>query len=125
MAPNPSVANGFFRAGDIEAWGRGYRRMARVMSEWKLLPPVVGVDNGLMVTLYSDKMKQMRTMGFDERQMAIVDYILEHGRVTNANVQEMFKVSRVTALRLLKGLSTLVELIGGKGVDSHYVMKRY
>ena len=30
-------------------------------------------------------------MGFDERQMAIVDYILEHGRVTNTNVQEMFK----------------------------------
>ena len=29
-------------------------------------------------------------MGFDERRMAIVDYILEHGRVTNANVQEMF-----------------------------------
>ena len=67
----------------------------------------------------------MRTMGFDERQMAIVDYILEHGRVTNANVQEMFKVSRVTALRLLRGLSTLVELIRGKGIDSHYVMKRY
>ena len=33
----------------------------------------------------------MRTMEFDERQMAIVDYILEYGRVTNANVQEMFK----------------------------------
>ena len=63
LAPNPSVANGFFRAGDIEAWGRGYRRMARVMSEWKLLPPVVRVDNGLMVTLYCDKTKQMRTMG--------------------------------------------------------------
>ena len=125
LAPNPSVANGFFRAGDIEAWGRGYRRMARVMSEWKLLPPVVRVDNGLMVTLYCDKTKQMRTMGFDERQMAIVDYILEYGRVTNANVQEMFKVSRVTALRLLSALSPLVELVGGKGVDSYYVMKRY
>lgn len=125
LAPNPSVANGFFRAGDIEAWGRGYRRMARLMSEWKLLPPVVEVDNGLMVTLYCDKMKQMRTMGLDERQMRIVDYILEHGRVTNANVQEMFKVSRVTALRLLNGLSALVDLVGGKGVESHYVMKRY
>lgn len=125
LAPNPSVANGFFRAGDIEAWGRGYRRMARLMSEWKLLPPVVEVDNGLMVTLYCDKMKQMRTMGLDERQMRIVDYILEHGRVTNANVQEMFNVSRVTALRLLNGLSALVDLVGGKGVESHYVMKRY
>lgn len=57
--------------------------------------------------------------------MAIVDYILEHGRVTNVNVQRMFNVSRVTALRLLSGLSALVELVGGKGVESHYVMKRY
>ena len=56
----------------------------------------------------------MRTMGFDERQMAIVDYKLEYGRVTNANVQEMFTVSRVTALRLLSGLSPLVEPVGGK-----------
>ena len=86
---------------------------------------MVEADNGLMVTLYCDKIKQMRTMGLDERQMSIVDYILEHGRVTNANVQEMFKVSRVTALRLLNGLSPLVELVGGKGVDSHYIMKRY
>lgn len=51
---------------------------------------MVEADNGLMVTLYCDKIKQMRTMGLDERQMSIVDYILEHGRVTNANVQEMF-----------------------------------
>ena len=36
---------------------------------------------------------------------------LKYGLVTNANVQEMFKVSRVTALRLLNGLSSLVELL--------------
>lgn len=83
------------------------------------------MGNGLMVTLYCDKMKQMRMMGLDERQIRIVDYILEHGRVTNANIQEMFKVSRVTALRLLCGLNALVDLIGGKGIDSHYVMKRF
>ena len=29
----------------------------------KKKPPVVEVDNGLMVTLYCDKTKQMRTMG--------------------------------------------------------------
>lgn len=125
LSPNPSMANVFFRSGDIEAWGRGYRRMARLMSEWGLLPPAVDVDNGLMVTLYCDRMKQMHRMGFNERQIEIVDYILKHGRVMNANVQEMFKVSRVTALRLLNGLSPIVELVGGKGVDSHYVMRKY
>lgn len=45
--------------------------------------------------------------------------------MTNANVQEMFKVSRVTALRLLSGMSVIVELVGGKGLDSHYVMRRF
>ena len=125
FAPNPSVANGFFRAGDIEAWGRGYRRMARQMNDWQLLPPMVSADNGLTVSLYCDKEKQLSAMGCDERQKQVVDYILQHGSITNANVREMFKVSRPTALRLLSGLGGLIELVGGKGVDSYYVMRRY
>ena len=30
-------------------------------------------------------------MGLDGRQMNILKHILEHGKITNANVQEMFK----------------------------------
>ena len=125
FAPNPSIANGFFRAGDIEAWGRGYRRMARQMDEWQLLPPMVTADNGLTVTLYCNKEAQLKEMGCDKRQAQIIDYILQHGRITNANVREMFNVSRPTALRLLTGLTPIIELIGGKGADSYYVMHRY
>ena len=55
--------------------------------------------------------------------MNILKHILEHGKITNANVQEMFKVSRPTALRLLSGMKDIIDLVGGKGVDSYYVIR--
>ena len=47
---NPSLANTFFRSGDIESWGRGYRRIVRAVEQAKLLPPLIETDGGLMVT---------------------------------------------------------------------------
>lgn len=35
------------------------------------------------------------------------------------------KISRVTALRILSSLDKYLELIGGKGTDYHYVMRRF
>lgn len=123
QAFNPLVANAFFRAGDIEAWGRGYRRIARHMKEAHLLPPVLLMDNGLMVTFYADAKKQMQEMGLDERQMQVMEFVLNNGKITNTNVQEMFKTTRVTALRILSSMSAYLELIGGKGKDSYYILR--
>lgn len=53
--------------------------------------------------------------------MNILKHILERGKITN--VQEMFKVSRPTALRLLSGMKDIIDLVGGKGVDSYYVIR--
>ena len=123
QAFNPLVANTFFRSGDIEAWGRGYKRIARQMREAYLLQPLLQDDNGLMVTFYADPTKQMQTMNLDERQIQVIEYVLRCGQITNANVQEMFNISRITALRILSSLSDILELIGGKGKDSHYVIR--
>ena len=122
QAFNPTVANAFFRSGDIEAWGRGYRRIAKFTREASLLPPIVKVDNGLMITYFSHVKDQLSAMGLDDRQSKVIEYVVDHGQITNANVQQMFKVSRVTALRILTSLNTILTLKGGKGTDSHYVM---
>lgn len=123
QAFNLSIANAFFRSGDIEAWGRGFRRIAKFTKEAKLLPPKVMVDNGLMITYFNRAELQLREMGMNERQVQIVLYVLEHEVITNANVQEMFKISRPTALRLLTSLDNILELVGGKGTDSYYIMR--
>lgn len=125
QAFNVSVAHAFFRSGDIEAWGRGYRRIAKFTQQAKLLPPIIKQDNGLMITYFNNAELQLRGQGYDERQIKVIAYVIERGQITNTNVQEMFKISRVTALRILSSLDKYLELIGGKGTDSHYVMKRF
>lgn len=120
---NPAIANAFFRSGDIEAWGRGYRRIARAMKEAKLLPPELEKDGGLMVTFYARPSDQLQAMKLSERQIDVLKYVLEKGRITNTNVQQMFKTSRVTALRIFNSLEQYLELEGGKGRESFYVLR--
>ena len=93
------------------------------MKEAHLLPPILQMDNGLMVTFYTDVKKQMHEMGLDDRQMQVLEFVLNNGRVTNTNVQEMFKTTRITALRILSSMSDYLELIGGKGKDSYYILR--
>ncbi len=93
------------------------------MKEAHLLPPVLQMDNGLMVTFYADAKKQMQEMGLDERQMQVMEFVLNNGKITNTNVQEMFKTTRVTALRILSSMIAYLELIGGKGKDSYYILR--
>lgn len=45
---NPSIANTMFRCGDIENWGRGYKRILKAVKEQKLLPPKLESISGLM-----------------------------------------------------------------------------
>ena len=63
MPYNPSLANVFFRSGDIESWGRGYRRILRKNEAAGLLPPIVQTDDGMRVTHYVDVSEQVKAMG--------------------------------------------------------------
>ncbi|WP_217490742.1 ATP-binding protein [Candidatus Nitrospira nitrificans] len=48
---NPLIANAFFRAGYIEAWGRGIEKINRDCREHGIEPPAYDVDlSGVMVT---------------------------------------------------------------------------
>lgn len=48
--PNPLLANALFRAGYIEAWGRGIARILSECDEHKLPPPTFDAMSGLMLT---------------------------------------------------------------------------
>ncbi len=47
--PNPDLANTFFRAGLIEAWGRGYEKIREACREAGAPEPTVALDGGLSV----------------------------------------------------------------------------
>ncbi len=78
MPLNRSLANVFFRSGDIESWGRGYRRIVRGNEEAGLLPPVVETEDGLRVTHYVDVSEQAHAMGVEERAVPVLEHVLKY-----------------------------------------------
>ena len=49
---NPMIAEAFYRRGIIETWGRGTLKMARLMREAGLAPPVTAVRSGAVVLTF-------------------------------------------------------------------------
>ncbi|MCK4309776.1 MAG: winged helix-turn-helix transcriptional regulator, partial [Candidatus Atribacteria bacterium] len=59
-----------------------------------------------------------------ERQMRIIEFINQNGKISNRDVREMFKLSDEGALKEIKKLINL-EIIKseGKGRALHYILK--
>ncbi len=120
---NPDVANALFRSGDIEAWGRGYRKILNSVLENKQLPPQIESLSGLMLTYFVDVRKQLDSQGANDRLIKIVDYVMKHNSIDNNKVQQLFNVSKSTATRLLQqtDLWLMMRDKGRKGTD--YVLQ--
>ena len=52
-----------------------------------------------------------------------MEFALMNGRITNTDVQEIAKVSKPTATRLLASLSNYLELKGTTGKGTYYTVK--
>ena len=121
---NPAIANAFFRCGEVEAWGRGIGKIVNGAIAEKLLPPVFDTSfGGLMVTFFNSPAAQLKEAGISERGIQAVEFALKNGRITNTDVQEMAKVSKPTATRLLASLSNYLEVKGTTGKGTYYVIK--
>ena len=122
---NPLIANAFFRSGDIESWGRGYKRILEAVSAYKLLPPKLEMLSGLMITYYTDICSQLLAQRFDERFIPIIEYAAQNGSVTNSDVQRILNTSKATAYRILLQLDNLLEIQGTTGKGTHYTIKGF
>ena len=122
---NPLLANAFFRSGDIESWGRGYRRIVRLSELAHLLPPVVTTDGGLMVTYYNSVERQISAMGMERRMLPILEFVLNNKRISNGDVQSLLNVSKATATRILQKLDNILELVGTRGIGTYYRIRTY
>ena len=123
---NPAIANAFFRCGEVEAWGRGIGKIVGGAIEGMLLPPIFDTSfGGLMITFFNNPAAQLKEAGIDERGILVVNHVLKAGRVTNSDVQEMFKISKSTATRLLSSLSQYLDQKGITGKGTYYSIKGF
>ena len=120
---NPDIANALFRSGDIEMWGRGYRKIIKSVLEQKQLPPQIEYINGLMLTYYSDAHTQLKMEGIDEKVAQIIEYTIANESINNTEVQKLLSVSKPTATRLLKQTEFWLKMQGVHGKGTRYELK--
>ncbi|MDR1887470.1 MAG: putative DNA binding domain-containing protein [Prevotellaceae bacterium] len=113
---NSLIAKMFYRAGYIEAFGRGIMTIINETVKGGLEEPVFkDFSQGVQLTfLRPQPDKTDETVPLDVRQQKAVDYVREHGSINNATYQEITGCTRKTATRDLKNLVDSGLLIANK-----------
>jgi len=104
---NEILADVFFKAGLIEAWGRGTVKITNECIKSELPEPEFREEfGGFSVYFYKDiyTEENLRKIGLNERQIKAVMYVKERGKITNKIYRELNKVSNKTAYLDLESL---------------------
>lgn len=99
---NPILAEACFRGGYIDSWGSGIMKIVDSCKTAGLQTPTMEEDGGgFIVRLFKDILseEQLVKLGLNERQVKAVFYVREKGRISNAEYQENFNVSKATSTR--------------------------
>jgi ATP-dependent DNA helicase RecG len=126
---NPRIAAAFYFAGLVEQWGTGTIRMAAALREAGHSEPEFEVKTAgrFRVILRQGPAAQARLqeMGLNSRQVQLMDYVREHGRITNRAYRELSGISDEAARREIVVLLDrgLLEPVG-KGRSTAYVLKK-
>ena len=125
---NPIIADVCFKGGYIDAWGRGIAKIINACNQAGLPEPEIKEqDGGLLVTLFKDRYteKQLLKLGISDRQVKAVNFVREHGQITNKKYVVVAAVSPRQALIDLKELvEKKVLLLIGKGRSARYSLRK-
>jgi ATP-dependent DNA helicase RecG len=123
---NRLIAHAFFLIKFIEQWGTGTLRMIEVCREAGLPEPEFAELSGaFVVTFRKSKLTReyLTGLGLNERQLAAVEYVRAHGRITNREYVALTHVARPTATRDLAALvAKVVFQQHGRGRGSYFTL---
>ena len=116
---NPDIANAFFRAGDIEAWGRGIERIIDECHiygcptpEWKV------TENGIWTTFYFKTAQKVTPKSREKSREKIIRLIKETPTITQKEIADALQLSVKAVekqIRNLKAEGLLLRVGGDKG----------
>jgi len=123
---NPLIAESLYLARYIEKAGSGTERMIELCREAGLPEPTFELRAGsFIITLWRDWLtnEALAALGLNDRQAKAVAHVKRHGRISNADYQQLAATTRKTATRDLDGLVVkgVFARIGEKR-GSHYVL---
>jgi ATP-dependent DNA helicase RecG len=116
---NKLLAETFYYAGFIEAWGRGTLKIIEKCRDQGIPEPEFKNENHVMtVIFYKDKWNEenLKKMGLNERQIKAVKYVKEREFINNSKYREINVIGKTTAT---EDLQKLVE----KGIFTEPVTK--
>jgi len=124
---NKNIAEVFFKAGYIEAWGRGISKIMDACRDAGLPEPSIEeYAGGIQITFLKDIFTEdyLYKLNLNERQIKSVLYVKEFKSITNAKYQEINSVSKATATRDLQSLleRKILKNKGSKGAGAEYVL---
>jgi ATP-dependent DNA helicase RecG len=126
---NPRIVNGLFQWGYIEELGLGIDRMMEVMQQSGLRPPTFDArPYSFAVTLFNAREKQKApewARNTNHRQARALQYIRDHGSITNREYRSLCQGVSAETLRL--DLADMVEqgilLKVGSKKGTYYILK--
>ena len=125
---NPDIANAFFRAGYIEAWGRGTIKIVEQCKKHELPAPEFKNEGSDFWVIFKKDIfnkESLEKLNLSERQIKAVLYVKEKGKISNKEYQKLNNCSRNTASNDLSDLleKSIFKSSGKRGAGSFYELK--
>jgi len=127
---NKNIADVVFKAGYIEAWGRGISMIMDACRKSGLPEPTIEeVAGGMQITFLKHIFTEdyLNRIGLSQRQIETILFVKKQGKISNSEYQEFFGVSKATATRNLTELVDkwdILDKVGQTGVGTVYKLKR-
>ena len=124
---NPNIANAFFKAGFIEAWGRGIEKICESCKEYGIPLPVYTIRTSEMMVMLKGQISKAPSKyqklqngalegALEERENSVLRMILEKPDITQFEIGEYLNLSKKAVQIVIKELITKNKIIrvGGK-----------
>jgi len=127
-ARNKLLADVFFKAGLIEAWGRGTLNIINAFNEREMPEPSFSEKAGGFELIFRKDiiyLEHLRTIGLKDRQIKAVLFVKESGSINNSKYQGLTGTTKKTATRDLQELVEygIFEKTGSTGRGVKYTLK--
>ncbi len=124
---NRLIADVFFMAGYIEAWGRGIHVMIEGCREYGIPEPIISEEqDGISITFQKEIYTEeyLRALQLNDRQIKAILFIKEKGEISNASYQALNVISKPVATKDLTDLANrnLIQKIGTTGKGTKYIL---
>jgi ATP-dependent DNA helicase RecG len=121
---NPILAGACFLGGYIDSWGSGIMKIVNSCKAAGLSSPVMEEDGGgFIVKLFKDRFskEELQKIGLNDRQIKVVLYVKEKGKITNKEYQEINSIARrLTTVELTDLVDRDIMKNIGFGAGSYY-----